>query len=172
MKFLIVTLFGSMFLLFSGLVQAQDSGYFGSASLAQLNIDTELAGSPSFTPHTVNLMLGYRYSNSLSVETRYGFGIHSSSENGIKFETDYVASILAKPRLYLSPEVALYATGGFSRGKFRVGGGDTTLNSLSYGGGIQYDRNPRTTYFIEWIKLIDKDEYTINALNIGVTYRF
>ena len=53
-----------------------------------------------------------------------------------------------------------------------VAGEDTTLNSVSYGGGIQYDRNPRTTYFIDWIKLIDKDEYEINTLNIGVTYRF
>lgn len=172
MKFFKAVLCASTFLFFSVFAEAQDSGYYGAASLAQLNIDTEFEGSPSFTPHVVNLALGYRYSNSLSAEARYGFGVHSSSDNGIKFETDYTASILAKPRLYLSPDVALYVTGGFSRGKFTVGGEDTTLNSLSYGGGIQYDHNPRTTYFIDWIKLIDKDEYTINALNIGVTYRF
>ncbi|MDV6314861.1 porin family protein [Idiomarina sp. HP20-50] len=172
MTFLRTILAGTAFLLFSVFAHAQDSGYYGAVSLAQLNVDSELIGSPSFTPHTANLMLGYRYSNSLSAEARYGFGVHSSSDKGVKFETDYSASILAKPRLYLSPEVALYVTGGFTRGKFRVGGQDTTLNSLSYGAGIQYDRNPRTTYFIDWIKLIDKDEYTINALNIGVTYRF
>ncbi len=172
MTFFRAAVSGSAFLFFSVFAQAQDSGYYGAGSLAQLNVDTELEGSPSFTPHIINLMLGYRYSNSLSAEARYGFGVHSSSDNGVKFETDYTASLLAKPRLYLSPEVALYVTGGFSRGKFMVGGEDTTLNSISYGGGIQYDRNPRTTYFIDWIKLIDKDEYTINSLNIGVTYRF
>jgi len=172
MVFFRTALLGSVFLFFSALSQAQDSGYYGAASLAQLNVDTELEGTPSFTPHVVNLMLGYRYSNSLSAEARYGFGVHSSSDRGVKFETDYITSLLAKPRLYLSPEVALYVTGGFSRGKFMVAGEDTTLNSVSHGGGIQYDRNPRTTYFIDWIKLIDKDEYEINTLNIGVTYRF
>jgi hypothetical protein len=172
MVFFRAVLLGSVFLFFSGLTQAQDSGYYGAASLAQLNVDTELEGYPSFTPHVVNLMLGYRYSNSLSAEARYGFGVNSSSDLGVKFETDYIASLLAKPRLYLSPEVALYVTAGFSRGKFMVAGNDTTLNSVSYGAGIQYDRNPRTTYFIDWIKLVDKDEYEIHSLNIGVTYRF
>ncbi|RUO73231.1 porin family protein [Idiomarina ramblicola] len=172
MTFFKAAVCGSAFLFFSVFSQAQDSGYYGAGALAQLNVDAELDGSPSFTPHVINLMLGYRYNNSLSAEARYGFGVNSSSDNGVKFETDYAASLLAKPRLYLSPEVALYVTGGFSRGKFMVGGEDKTLNSLSYGAGIQYDRNPRTTYFIDWIKLIDKDEYTINSLNIGVTYRF
>lgn len=151
---------------------AQDSGFYGAAAVTQLNVDAQQPAALSFSPHALNLIAGYRYSNSISAEARYGFGVRSSSDQGVKFETDYTASVLAKPRLYLTPDVALYVVGGFSRGKFTVGGGDTTLNSLSYGGGIQYDHNPRTSYFIDWIKLIDKSDYNIKALNLGVTYRF
>lgn len=151
---------------------AQDSGFYGAGSLTQLNVNAQKAPALSFRPHTLNLMVGYRYSNSISAEARYGFGVRSSSDQGVKFETDYTASVLAKPRLYLTPDVALYVVGGFSRGKFNIGGADTTLNSISYGGGIQYDHNPRTSYFIDWIKLIDKSDYNIKALSLGVTYRF
>lgn len=86
MTFFKVVVCGSVLLLFSVSAQAQGNGYYGAGALAQLNADTELEGSPSFTAHVINLMLGYRYSNSLSAEARYGFGVNSSSDNCVNFK--------------------------------------------------------------------------------------
>lgn len=165
-------LLGSLLVAVSATVNAQDSGYYGSASVASVNADASWPAAGEFNTQALNFAVGYQQNDFLAYELRYGLGFNDDTDNGVKFELDHSLSFLIQPHLYLSPEVALYGNLGLSRTQFSIAEYEESLFSFSYGAGVKYEHSPRFSYYLDWVSLVNDDSYDINTINLGIEYRF
>ncbi|WP_422822691.1 outer membrane protein [Vreelandella maris] len=69
---------------------------------------------------------------------------------------------------YLAPEVRLYGLAGFTEVEL-----DSNRESgFSYGGGAEMDVAPNLSVGADYMRYLDKSDYTFDAASVGLRYRF
>ncbi|MCE8028696.1 porin family protein [Halomonas daqingensis] len=135
-------------------------GYVGAdAMFWDLNPDR---GSSA---NSVGLRLngGMKFNDYFAAEAHLGTG---GSDGPI--ELDYLVGAYAKGILPLSQEFRLYGLAGFTEVDFDV----DRESGFSYGAGAEFDVAPNLAIGADYMRYLDKSDYTFDAASVGVRFRF
>jgi len=124
------------------------------------------------------LLAGYDINSYVAVEARYTTAITSDDKakmSGI--------SIFLKPQYEVSDELALYGLLGYGKVKIdskNHSNVDVSKGGFQWGLGLSYDITPEISTFVEYASLahnmdgtfLTDDSASVDALSIGLTYRF
>ena len=161
-----------------GTVNAQDKGYAGATWGSYKFDPDELFTSD---PRAASINLGYRFSESNSLEVRVGFSLGARDESldvlgtqvDVKFELEKYFSILYKPEYEIN-NVILYGLFGYTKSTFRASAQDFnvditgTKKGPSYGLGIGYSTSKRMRVGLEYQELINSSTYSVRGVNFTI----
>ncbi|KAA0011115.1 porin family protein [Billgrantia pellis] len=106
---------------------------------------------------------GAQFSDYFGVEAHLGTGGSDGPT-----ELEYLVGAYAKGILPVSQELRLYGLAGFTEVDF-----DTDQESgFSYGAGAEFDVAPNLAIGADYMRYLDKSDYTFDAASVGVRYRF
>jgi len=150
---------------FATSAQAQQSftypqGYVGGDAMFW-NLDPERGSSRD----DVGLRLrgGAQFNDYFALEGHLGTG---GSDGGA--DLDHLAGAYAKGIFPVAPEVRLYGLAGFTE----VEVSDNREDGFSYGGGAEMDVAPNLSVGADYMRYLDKSDYTFDAASVGLRYRF
>ncbi|PMR77819.1 porin family protein [Billgrantia endophytica] len=152
---------------FASSVQAQQyqtplypQGYVGGDALFwDLNPD----GASSADSVGLRITGGAKFNDYFAVEGHLGAG---GSDGDV--ELDYLVGAYAKGIVPISQEFRLYGLAGLTEVDF-----DTDRESgFSYGGGAEFDVAPNLALGADYMRYLDKSDYTFDAASVGLRYRF
>ena len=127
-------------------------------------------------PSAVIGRVGYFLVDNFAVEGRLGFGIDDDSELGVDFEVDSIAGLYGVGHLPLGDVASVYAVAGFSRGEATISGTGFSESDddtdFSYGVGLQAKFTPTLSGHVEYMSYLDKSDYEITAIGLGLNYHF
>jgi hypothetical protein len=154
---------------------APGSLYFG-VSFSQATY--EEPGRGTAKPTAIGLKLGKVINDNFALEGRFGTGLTDDDLGGGvgDVEVDYFLGAYAKGILPLSPRFALYGLAGVTYGDLSASGGGLRFSGsdadFSYGIGLDWMIGATTSLNVEWARLFDASNYQLDALTVGVNFRF
>lgn len=83
-------------------------------------------------------------------------------------ELDYLVGAYAKGILPVADEIRLYGLAGFTEVDFDV----DRQSGFSYGAGAEFDVAQNLSVGADYIRYLDKSNYTFDAASVGLRYRF
>lgn len=157
-----------------GAASAQQAGFYGGATLSRLDVKPD--GQSTYTPSSLNLVLGNQIDRIFAAEARLGFGLSGDSYAGTNVKVkDYVGGYL-KLFAPLSYNASLYGMLGYTSGRVETTTGGVTTrqndNDVSFGVGGSFQINRLSFVTIELARLFSGDNYKVNALSGGIYMRF
>lgn len=103
-------------------------------------------------------------------------GLGTSLDANVDIDLDTALSVFVKADVPVTPFVNAYGLLGFTRAEIEAStGGLKTSESetgLSYGLGMEGEISRHTSLSIEYVLLLDEDDFEYTAINIGITARF
>lgn len=180
----------------SPFVYSQPEFYVG-LNYAQLQAKAENdAIDRVFSPewNTVGINLGVQPSPYLAFEARYGRGVGSddfslsdgvNSVNG-STKIKHYFGFYALPQIPIQDFMSVYGLLGWSKGKFELevteidgtpvyGKASDSEDDFSYGVGVRFldkSRPGGVAFFAEYAQLINRSDYDINGLVLGLSWHF
>lgn len=158
-------------------------GYIG-LNYSQYELDFD-ATSNTLKPTGVTLRAGVELNDMFGLEARVGTGIEddtrSSGLGSVEFELDRIYGGYAKLSVPVLEMLRPYAIGGYSnvRGRTSVRSGgvllarDTdTVDGGSYGVGVDASLAGALGLNVEYMRYLDKDNYELNAISVGIRSAF
>ncbi|WP_444999491.1 porin family protein [Halomonas mongoliensis] len=132
----------------------------GDAMFWDLNPD-----GPASSRDSVGLRLngGMQFNEYFAVEGHLGGG---GSDGPV--ELDYLIGAYAKGILPMAPEFRLYGLAGFTEVDFDI----DRESGFSYGAGAEFDVAPQLSIGADYMRYLDKSDYTFDAASVGLRYRF
>ncbi|MCE8016035.1 porin family protein [Halomonas sp. MCCC 1A17488] len=106
---------------------------------------------------------GAQFNDYFGAEAHLGTGGSEGST-----ELDYLVGAYAKGILPVSQEFRLYGLAGFTEVDFDA----DRESGFSYGGGAEFDIAPNLAVGADYMRYLDKSDYTFDAASVGVRYRF
>ncbi|MFY0990028.1 porin family protein [Halomonas sp. C05BenzN] len=106
---------------------------------------------------------GAQFNDYFAAEGHLGGG---GSDGGV--ELDYLVGAYAKGILPISREFRLYGLLGYTEVDFDV----DRESDFSYGAGAEFDVAPNLAIGGDYMRYLDKSNYTFDAASVGLTYRF
>jgi opacity protein-like surface antigen len=158
-------------------VLAADEIFTSPYAGAQINFQTISAddGGDDVNPMALTLLGGAFVHQYVALEARLGFGIVDDTTEGVDIINTYNASLLARG-VYTVENFSPYVALGFSTAKVTAewdGGDDDETNSgLSFGLGVDYKFMDNYAANLEWISLVNGDDFDVSSINLGVKYLF
>ncbi|WP_144401600.1 porin family protein [Isoalcanivorax pacificus] len=147
-------------------------------------VEYKESGVPDVEPTAIAIKAGAQLSDYLAVEARVGFGAgdDSASEGPAKLtiEVDNYISAYIKPTMPLGERFSVYALAGVTRSKIKgeITGvvpatSDTdSQTDLSYGVGADLNLSTNSFVSVEYARLLNGDDYDLDALSVGLGFRF
>jgi hypothetical protein len=155
---------------------AAGSTYFG-VSLSQVSY--EESGRGTAKPTVIGLKLGKVVNQNFALEGRFATGLTDDSVGGggpQDVSVDFFLGGYAKGILPLSPRFSLYGIAGVTYGDLSAGSGNLRFSGsdadFSYGIGVDYLIGATTSINFEWARLFDSSDYKLDALTVGLHFRF
>lgn len=150
------------------------------AALQLSQVEYQESGVPDLEPTALAVRLGANLSPNVGLELRVGTGLSDDSitVGGIKATLDIDNYISAYGRLMapLGERFNAYAMAGLTRSKltlealgYKVSDSET---GFSYGVGGELLLNVNTFVSVEYARLLNGDDYDLDALSIGLGFRF
>ncbi|MFC3282261.1 porin family protein [Litchfieldella rifensis] len=143
----------------------------GDAMFWELNPDS----GPSADSLGLRLLGGVQFNDYIAAEGHLGSG-GSDTNQGQDTELDYIVGAYAKGILPVGDEFRVYGLAGVTavEGTFTVGpfSGSERESGFSYGAGAEFDIIPNLAVGADFMRYLDKSEYTFDAASVGVRYRF
>ncbi len=132
---------------------------------------------------------GYIYNEYLSIEARYTASFDTSYDAGnvspapTPYSGDITnAAIYLKPTYDITEDIGIYALAGYGSLSLNdLSGADATEEGFQWGAGVSYAITENISLFAEYLNLYDDtgfdyvarlDGITVEAISIGVSYRF
>ena len=155
---------------------AAGSTYFG-VNLSQASY--EESGRGTAKPTFISGALGKVINQNFAVEGRFGTGITDDDVGGSgprDVGVDFLLGAYAKGILPITPRFAVYGLAGVTYGDLSAGSGGLRFSDsdadFSYGFGLDYQIGATTALNFEWARLFDGSDYKLDALSLGVSFRF
>lgn len=158
-------------------------GYIG-LNYSQYELDVD-ATSNTIKPTGVTLRVGVELNDMFGLEGRIGTGIEddtrSSGVGSVEFELDRIYGGYAKLSVPVLEMLRPYAIGGYSevRGRTSVRSGGVLLSrdtdsvdGGSYGIGVDVSLAGTLGLNAEYMRYLDKDNYELNAISVGIRSAF
>ncbi|MGO3243284.1 MAG: porin family protein [Halomonas sp.] len=118
---------------------------------------------PSRDDVGLRLRGGAQFNDYFALEGHLGTG---GSDGGA--DLDHLAGAYAKGIFPVAPEVRLYGLAGFTE----VEVSNNRESDFSYGGGAEMDVAPNLSVNADYMRYLDKSDYTFDAASVGLRYRF
>jgi hypothetical protein len=155
---------------------AAGTTYFG-VNLSQASY--EESGRGTAKPVFIGASLGKVINQNFAVEGRFGTGITDDDVGGSGprgVEVDFFLGGYAKGILPITPRVAVYGLAGVTYGDLSAGSGGLRFSSsdadFSYGIGADFVIGATTSINVEWARLFASSDYKLDALSVGLNFRF
>lgn len=156
--------------------QAVPGSMYAGVSLSQASYEEEGRGTAK--PAMISATLGKVINQNFAVEGRFGTGLTDDDmPNGARDVTvDFFLGAYAKGILPLTPRIALYGIAGVTYGDLSAGSGGLRFSSsdadFSYGIGGDFVIGATTSINIEWARLFASSDYKLDALSVGLNFKF
>jgi opacity protein-like surface antigen len=160
--------------------QAQTYGEIGYTSSTYKG--TEEGSSLQASPSLIRGILGYELDQNLAVEGIAAFGIGDATLKvdgdsvDAKVKANNAFGVYLKPKMKLNDAIEIFGRVGYARLKATAtadGESDsTTVNGFSYGAGLSYAIDPKTSLNVDYMQYHNKGGVTINGFTLGVGYKF
>lgn len=153
-------------------------GHYGGIVFSQITYDQTGASSASLT--NVGGVLGTVVSPHFAVEARAGLGLNDDQINvgptTLTVDLNSYFSGYLKGILPLAPRFGIYGLAGFTIGKFSGNSGAVYLNKwesdFSYGAGVEVGLAPTMSLGVEWLRMFEGSGYNLDAVSVGLNFRF
>lgn len=154
------------------------------AALQLSQVEYSESGAPDLEPTALTARLGANLSPNFGLELRVGTGLSDDSitvgPEKLTLELDNAISAYARVMAPMGERFTAYAMVGLTRSKitakFRDATGSFSMSDsetdLSYGVGGELLLNVNTFVSVEYARLLDGDDYELDALSIGIGFRF
>ena len=153
-------------------------GFYAGANVSFL--DFAVDGSPSASPSTASFRLGRRF-EFLATEIRLGGGLSNSQTSAfgtpVDVKVDQILSLLLKGMIPITREHSPYVIVGRTDAQVttRIAGFsfvDSFTNEFSYGIGLDWAISRNVSINAEWARLLQGSNYRVDALTLGVDFKF
>jgi hypothetical protein len=149
---------------------------YAGANFSAVSYEESSRGTANLT--AIGIKLGREFNPNFAVEGRLGTGISDDNlgggVNGVSL--DYYLGAYAKGILPLSPRIGLYGLAGVTYGKLSSSGGSLRLSSadadFSYGFGMDFGIGATTALNVEWMRMFEGTGYNLDAVSVGINFRF
>lgn len=153
-------------------------GLYGGVFLSRITYAED--GLDDANPTVIGVKIGTSINKNLAVEARLGAGLSDDSVDvlgvPVNVKVNNFISVYGKGILPLSDQASLYGLLGYTRGKLKaefLGGSNSESDSdVSYGVGGDFAITPTTSLNIEWARLFKGDDYKVDGLTFGVSFKF
>ena len=153
---------------------AHAEGLYAGALLTRTTVSVDGLGDTN--PTAIGATLGMSINKNFAIEARLGVGLTDDSLLGANIKVDNFAGFYGKGILPLSDKASVYGLLGYTQGKLKVSGplgADTGSDSdVSYGIGADFAISGNTSVGIEWARLFKGDDYKVDGLTLGVSFKF
>jgi opacity protein-like surface antigen len=153
---------------------AHAEGLYAGALLTRTTVSIDGAGDVN--PTTIGAKLGMSINKNFAVEARLGTGLSDDSIVGVDVKVDNFAGIYAKGILPLSDVASVYGLLGYTQGKLKFevpGQSESDSDSdISYGLGADFAISATTSVGVEWARLFKSDDFKVDGLSVGVSFKF
>lgn len=156
--------------------QTAPGSLYAGFSLSQVSYEEDGRGTAK--PTMISAALGKVINQNFAVEGRFGTGLTDDNvPNGARdVSVDFFLGAYAKGILPLTPRIGLYGIAGVTYGDLSAGSGGLRFSSsdadFSYGIGADFVIGATTSINIEWARLFATSDYTLDALSVGLNFRF
>ncbi len=156
--------------------QAVPGSMYVGVALSQVSYEEEGRGTAK--PTMIGVTLGKVINQNFAVEGRFGTGLTDDDvPNGARdVSVDFFLGAYAKGILPLSPRIGLYGIAGVTYGDLSAGSGSLRFSSsdadFSYGIGADFVIGATTSINVEWARLFASSDYKLDALSVGLNFRF
>ena len=178
-------------LLFSNISSfAADDSYYAELGYASINYSYTYSSDYSFKWNNgaaIRLVFGKELGKNLAIEGMYASGINSSDKttlistynSQIKLTSMY--GVYLKPKYNISENINVFARIGFAQstidgntydGTSLASSGNATASATSYGVGTSYKLNDKFNLNLDYMSYYNKNSIDINAVTLGVGYKF
>ncbi|MGM0783678.1 MAG: porin family protein [Pseudomonadota bacterium] len=106
---------------------------------------------------------GMQFNDYFAVEGHLGTGGSDGPA-----ELDYLVGAYAKGIVPVGPEFRLFGLAGFTEVDFDA----DSESDFSYGAGAEFDVTPKLAIGADYMRYLDKSNYTFDAASVGLRYRF
>ncbi|OXS13574.1 hypothetical protein CGX12_18975 [Zobellella denitrificans] len=171
---------------------AQPEFYVG-LNYAQVSLDFEMDEikdvldiSPDW--NSVGLNFGYQPSPYLALEARYGRGVGSDDllDGAVDTKMKHYFGIYALPQIPIQDFMSVYGLLGWTKAKFEIKSAlfpdyglpykmSDSEDDFSYGIGMRFKDKSHVGgvgFFVEYARLIDRSDYDIDSLMLGLSWHF
>ncbi|GAA3527969.1 porin family protein [Zobellella aerophila] len=158
-----------------------DYQFYVGLNYANLDFDTDSL-SESVNWDSVGLNLGFQPSPYLAVEGRLGKGFGDDTVAGVvKTELEHYYGVYLLPQFPIEDVMSVYGLLGWTEAEAEASAPAFGLkesdseSDLSYGVGVRFlgKRHQRGVgFFAEYARLLDKDDFEMDALTVGLTWHF
>jgi opacity protein-like surface antigen len=153
-------------------------GPYGGINFSQIGYDQSGASAASLT--SFGGVLGTVLGPHFAVEVRAGIGLNDDQitvgPTTAMFDLNSYFGGYLKGILPLAPRFGIYGLAGATIGKFTGNSGATYLtrweSDFSYGAGVEFGLAPTTSLGIEWLRMFEGSGYNLDAVSVGLNFRF
>ena len=149
-------------LLASNLAMAE---LYGGANYSAVELDTT---ATDFDLGAVSGRVGSQVNENLSAEFRVGVGV--SDDDSVEIDKYFGGYI--RGSLPLNEGIAPYVIAGFTDVDVDSDAGSDSEDDFSYGIGVDFALDNQLTLNVEYMQLIDGDDWEASAFSLGVATRF
>ena len=147
---------------------------FGGGQIAPLTLSED--GASDAEPSALIGRVGTFVGNQLAVEGRFGVGFDDDTVDGVDVEIDRLVGVYGSGHIPMGGTSSLYAVLGYSDVKASFSGPDgSTTDSesgFSYGFGADIGITRAIALNVEFMRYIDRSDVDVEALAVGLHYRF
>lgn len=163
-------------------VQAQTYGEIGYTSTTFK--ETVDGFTVKASPSAIRAILGYELNPNLAVEGMVAIGMGGASIKvndvsipGLELKIENAVGVYLKPKMKLNDAVEVFGRLGYASVKGTLsatglGSDSGTDNSFSYGAGLSYAIDPKTSLNGDYMQYLSKDGAKVNGFTFGVGYKF
>ncbi|GHA20196.1 porin family protein [Oceanisphaera arctica] len=167
----------------SPFVYSQPEFYVG-LNYAQLSLDAEDDFfEESADWNTIGVNLGVQPSPYLAFEGRYGKGVGSDEhfDGAVETKLKHYFGVYALPQIPIQDFMSVYGLLGWTKAKAEASvasarwKGSESEDDFSYGVGVRFldkSRPGGVAFFAEYAQLINRSDYDINGLMVGLSWHF
>ena len=172
------TSLASLLCLFAAAGAHAQEGLYGGAFVSRVTYAED--GLDDANPTAIGVKIGASISKNFAVEARLGTGLSDDSVSvlgvPVSIKVDNFYGVYGRGILPLSDQASIYGLLGYTHGKLKgdFTGGSVSISDsdVSYGIGGDFAVTPTVSLNVEWARLFKGDDFKVDGLTFGVSFKF
>ena len=143
---------------------------YGGGSYSKLDYQ-ESAGELNFT--TIGAIVGTKLSNHVAIEGRYSSGHEGDDVASYDVDIKSTYGVYGRFSMDNTTNVTPYVIAGYTKAEIHVqGAGNDSADGLSVGAGVSFNLSDKLSVGVEYMSLLDKNDYDVDQVSGTLLYSF